>query len=137
MVEDVDPSNGKRKQHLRVTISGSNFDGATIVSFGSGITVEDFSVNSSTEITAEITIDADATKGARNVSVTTGWGTATKIDGFSVVGGGGGVCSGGATATPCVPSEVTTTLAALGILFGVGYLLVRRGTRNRRGGVRA
>jgi PKD repeat protein len=130
VVEIVDPGSGKRKQHVTVTISGSNLDGATIVDFGSGITVEDFSVNSSTEITAEITVDADATKGARNVSVTTGWGTATKTDGFSVVGGRGGVCSGGATATPGVPSEMTTTLFALGLLLGVGYLLVRRSARN-------
>jgi hypothetical protein len=137
VVDDVDPGNGKRKQHLTVTISGANFDGATSVNFGSGITVEDFSVNSSTEITAEISIDADATKGERDVSATTGWGTGTKTDGFSVVGGGGGICSGGAPVTPGAPSEMTTVLAALGLFLAAGYLLARNGSRNRRRSVRA
>ena len=135
-VESLDPVEGKRKQDLTVTITGANLDGATGVSFGSGITVDDFSVVSSSEITAEITIDAKAAKGTRDVSVTTAWGTATKTDGFSVIGGGGGICSGGALATPGAPSEMTTTLAALGVLLGVGYLLVRRGTRSRRDSVR-
>jgi hypothetical protein len=115
---------------LTVTISGTKFDGATAVSFGAGITVEDFNVDSSTVITAEIAINAGATKGARDVSVTTPSGTGTKTDGFTVAGGGGGICSGGALAAPAGPSEMTTVLAALGILFGVGYLLVRRGARH-------
>ena len=128
-VETLDPVEGKPKQDLTVTITGANLDGATGVSFGSGITVDDFSVVSSSEITAEITIDAKAAKGTRDVSVTTAWGTATKTDGFSVIGGGGGICSGGALATPGASSEMTTTLVALGILFGIGHLLVRRGAR--------
>jgi hypothetical protein len=104
-----------------------------VVSFGPGITVEDFSVNGG----AEITINADAAEGARDVSVTTGWGTATKTDGFNVIGGGGGICSGGAPVTPGIPSEMTTTLVAPGLLLGLGYSLVRRGTRNRRDSGRA
>jgi len=137
VVENADPASGKRKQDLTVTITGENLDGATGVSFGSGITVEEFSVVSRTEITAEITIDAEAAKGTRDVSVTTAWGTGTKTDGFSVVGGGGGVCSGGALAAPGAPSEMTTTLVALGLLLGLGYLLVRRGTRNKGESARA
>jgi hypothetical protein len=137
VVNGVDPSSGKRKQHLTVTVSGANFDGATSLGFGSGITVENFTVSSITQITAEITIDAKATKGGRDVSVTTGWGTGTKADGFSVVGSGGGVCGGGASATPGAPSEMTTTLAALGIFLGVAYWFVKKGAKNRRGSVRA
>lgn len=129
-VEDVSPGSGKQTQGLTVTISGANFDGATDVGFGSGITVEDFSVNSSTEITAEITIDASAAKGMRDVSVTTGYGTATKTGGFEVVGSGGGICGGGAPVAPGAPSEMTTVLAALAVLLGVGYYFVRRGAKN-------
>ena len=135
-IENADPDSGKRKQHLTVTITGANLDGATNVSFGSEITVDDFNVVSSSEITAGITIGAKAAKGTRDVSVTTAWGTATKTDGFSVVGGGGGICGGGALATPGAPSEMTTVLAALGLLLGLGYILVRRGTRQRRMTVR-
>jgi hypothetical protein len=130
VVETMDPESGKRGKVLTVTIWGANFDGATAVRFGSGITVEGFSVNSSTEITAQIAIDADAEIGARDVSVTTGWDTGTKTDGFSVIGGGGGICSSGASVTPGAPSEMTTTLAALGILFGAGCWLLRKGRRN-------
>lgn len=135
-VDNVDPDSGRRKQHLTVTIWGSNFDGATVVSFGSGIAVEDFKVNSSAKITVEITIDSDAAKGPRDVSVTTGLGTATKADGFTVKGSGG-VCSGGTPVAPGAPSEMTTVLAALGLLLGAGYLLTRNGSRNRRRSVRA
>jgi hypothetical protein len=134
-VEDVSPDRAKRNQHLTVTITGANFDGATVVSFGPGIGVEDLDVNSSTEITAEIVIDASAAKGPRDVSVTTGWGTVTKTDGFRVTGGGGGICSGGVPVAPGASSELTTVLAALGLLSGLGYLLVRRGTTNRRANV--
>ncbi len=134
-VEGVDPDSGKRNQDLTVTIAGANLYGATVVSFGSGITVEDFTVNSSTEITAEIAIDAHATKGPRDVSVTTEWGTATKTDAFSVVGGGGGICGTGVPGMPDQGSEMTTTLAALGVLLGIGYLLVRKGGKSRRSSV--
>jgi hypothetical protein len=42
---------------------------ATLVTFGAGITVDSFTVDSATQITAQVTIDADATKGPRDVSV--------------------------------------------------------------------
>jgi alpha-tubulin suppressor-like RCC1 family protein len=132
-VEDVAPGTGKRGQHLTVTVSGSNLNGATAVSFGSGITVSDPSAVSDTEITVEITIDANADLGKRDVSVTT-WCTVTMTGGFKVVASGSGpICGGGALATPGAPSEMTTVLAALGLMFGVGYLLVRKGARNRLG----
>jgi len=89
VVEGIDPSSGKRGERLTVTIAGANFDGASKVNFGSGITVKEFNVVSGGEIIADITIDDDAKVGARDVSVTTEWGTGTKQDGFGVVGGRG------------------------------------------------
>ncbi len=136
-VDFVDPGSGKPGQHLTVTIYGSSLDGATNISFGSDIVVEDFTVNSTNEITAEIAIGAGAAKGARDVSVTTGGGTATKADGFQVVGGGGGVCGGAGLATPGAPSEMTTTLTALGLLFAVGYWLVRQRAKSGAKSVRS
>jgi hypothetical protein len=133
-IVDMDPAGGKRGQVLTVTISGANFAGATAVSFGPGIAVKSFSLGGSTAITVDIAVDADAEPGARDVSVTTGWGTAAKADGFRVAGGGGGVCGGGTAAMPGAPSEMTTTLGALGTLLGAWYWLVRRG---RSRGVRA
>lgn len=136
-VGSLDPVEGKRKQQLTVTITGANLDGATDVDFGSEITVDDFDVVSNTQVTVEITIAAKAAKGGRDVSVTTEWGTATKTDGFTVVGGGGGICSAGTPAAPGAPSEIMTTLALIVVLFGAVYWLVRKGMKNARGSVRA
>lgn len=132
-VDSVDPGSGKPGQHLAVTIWGSGLDGATNISFGSDIVVKDFTVNSTNEITAEIAIDADAAKGARDISVTTDGGTANKADGFRLVGGGGGVCGGAGLATPGKPSEMASALAAILLSLGAGYWYVRKRARRMQG----
>ena len=63
-----------------VTITGTNFTGATAVSFNS-IAASSFTVNSATQITA--TVAASSTTGA--VRVTTGGGTATSSTNFTVI----------------------------------------------------
>ncbi len=84
----VNPQNGNRGQTLNVTLSGSNFtSGVTSVSFGNEITINSVTVNGVTEITANISIAANATFGARDVSVTNsgaGGGTATLPSAFTV-----------------------------------------------------
>ncbi len=81
-ITSVNPSQGNQGETLDVVITGSNFAGTTAVSFGSGITVNSFDVDSPTQITADITIEATATTGARDVLVTTPAGTGTLADGF-------------------------------------------------------
>ncbi len=71
-------------QTLEVTITGTYLTGATSVSFGAGISVNSFVVDSDTQIRANITIDAGATPGLRDVSVTTPGGTDTKPNAFNV-----------------------------------------------------
>ncbi len=83
-IASIAPNQGNQGETLNVTVTGTNFTGATAISFGSGITVNSLNVDSSTQITANITIDATATTGARNVSVTTPEGTSTLVDGFSI-----------------------------------------------------
>ena len=85
MVSSVSPSKGAPGQTLAVTIKGTYFTGATLVSFGPGITVNDFTVNRSTRITGNITIDTSADLGPRNVKATTPSGAATQASGFTVV----------------------------------------------------
>jgi len=85
IVTAVDPDQGYQGDTLDVTITGTNFNGATPVSFGAGITVNDFTVDSNNQITADITIAAGATPGTRDVSVTTLEGTGTLPDGFTVL----------------------------------------------------
>jgi hypothetical protein len=84
-VGSVSPSTSVQGQMLSsVVITGTYFTGATNVSFGSGVTVNNFVVDSSTQITASITVTGSASIGARDVSVTTPAGIGTSADIFSV-----------------------------------------------------
>ena len=83
-ISRVSPSQGTQGKTLTVTITGTYFTGATTVSFGPGITINSITANTSTKITANITIGAKAALGPRNVSVTTPGGTATLKSGFTV-----------------------------------------------------
>jgi len=83
-VTTVDPNLGAQINTLDVTITGTNFTG-TSVDFGTGITVNHFNVNSTTSITANITIDAHAPTGTRNVLVSTTSGSGTLTNGFTVL----------------------------------------------------
>ena len=84
-IDAVSPDQGIQRQTLSgVIITGTYLTEATSVSFGSGIMVNTFTVDNSTQITANITISSNATPGARDVSVTTPGGTATKSAGFIV-----------------------------------------------------
>jgi hypothetical protein len=69
---------------LEVTITGTNLTGASAVSFGDNVTVDNYTVDSDTQVTANITIAVAASPGARDVSVTTPEGTGTLIDGFII-----------------------------------------------------
>ncbi|MEO0081490.1 MAG: T9SS type A sorting domain-containing protein [candidate division WOR-3 bacterium] len=83
------PNIGARTATLDVSFTGNNFFGdATTVDFGADITVNSVTVNSLTQLVANITIDASAALGPRDVSVINagpGGGTATLTDGFTVV----------------------------------------------------
>jgi protein tyrosine/serine phosphatase len=84
-VTDVSPASGNQGQAMTgVTITGTDFTGATVVSFGASINTDSFTVDSSTQITANITIDGLAATGSRDVSVTIPGGTGTKTGGFTV-----------------------------------------------------
>src|SRR5690348_13031005 len=69
-VTSVNPTSGGQGQNLTVTLAGSNFRGAATCSFGAGITVNSCTLNSGTQLTANITISSTATLGSRNVTVT-------------------------------------------------------------------
>jgi hypothetical protein len=117
-VQNLHPYSGQPSQHLTVTVSGSSLDGATFVDFGSGIAVEGFNVDSSTEITVQIAIDADAAKGPRDVSVATPQGTATLTDAFTV---GEETSSGG------VPVWIWPIVGVAVVAAGAGGFFLFRG----------
>ena len=69
-ISTVSPNAGTQGQTVAVTISGSNFQTGAVCSFGSGITVNSCAMNTSSQMTANITIAASASTGARSVTVT-------------------------------------------------------------------
>ena len=71
-VSGIDPASGPTAVRTTVTITGSNFTGATSVSFGPTAAAS-FTVISDTQITA----DSPAGSGTVNVTVTTPGGTST------------------------------------------------------------
>ncbi|PYM08951.1 MAG: hypothetical protein DMF15_07325 [Verrucomicrobia bacterium] len=84
----IAPTSGNISDTLDVVFNGTNYiSGVTNVSFGTNITVNTVTVNSSIKLTANITIGSGAAVGQRNVSVTNpvpGGGTATLTNGFTV-----------------------------------------------------
>ncbi len=84
VITSVEPNQERQGATLNVTLTGNNFTGTTEVQFGAGISINSFNVLSSNQIAASITIAADATAGARDISVTNQGGTCTLSDGFTV-----------------------------------------------------
>ena len=84
----VSPSSGLQGQTLAsVVITARNtafVNGTTVADFGAGITVNSLTVNSGFKATANITIQSNATAGARTLTVTTGTQVVSKTNGFTV-----------------------------------------------------
>lgn len=66
----INPTNGVQGATLNVTVSGTNFSTGTLSFSGAGITINSYSVQNSTTITANISIDPAAAATARDVIVT-------------------------------------------------------------------
>jgi hypothetical protein len=76
----VTPNSGVQGAAVSVTLAGTNFiAGATVGATGSGITVSNVTVTSSTQITATLTLAANATLGASSISVTTSGGVSNTV----------------------------------------------------------
>jgi hypothetical protein len=75
---------GKQGEALTVSIKGNGFTGAGAIDFGDGITVDSYTVDNDTTITARITIADLAAGGVRIVSVTTAAGTCILDEAFTV-----------------------------------------------------
>ncbi|MHB8896045.1 MAG: beta strand repeat-containing protein, partial [Candidatus Geothermincolia bacterium] len=87
-ISSVSPTSGAQGQMMNVAIVGASTtfaNGTSVASFGAGITVNSTTVTDSTHATANITISAAATVGARSVNVVTGSETpAALAGGFTV-----------------------------------------------------
>jgi hypothetical protein len=85
-IVSIVPNNASRDTSLSVVFTGTNYiPSVSSVYFGPDISVNSTLVDSSTQITANITISSTAAFGARDVSVTNpGVGTGTLTNGFTV-----------------------------------------------------
>ena len=84
VITSVSPNQSDQGETLDVIISGSNLDGVSAVSFGTGITINNFTNRSPTQIAVNISIDTNTTTGTRDVLVTTASGTSTLSGSFTV-----------------------------------------------------
>jgi hypothetical protein len=86
-VDSVAPNQGTVGTAVSVTITGAEFAaGATVSLSGTGITVSNVTVESTTELTATLTIASGAALGDRDVTVTNSdGGSGTRTGGFTVV----------------------------------------------------
>ena len=76
----ISPTGGTQGTSVPVTLTGANFvAGASVSVTGTGVTVSNVTVASSTRITATFTIGSSATVGSRNVTVTTSSGASGAV----------------------------------------------------------
>lgn len=78
-ITDVSPNTGPMAGSTMVTITGTNLNGASAISFG-GVAAANYTVESATQITA---MTPAGSAGAADVVVTTPGGSATLADGFT------------------------------------------------------
>lgn len=76
-ITSVVPASGLTGSTVSATLTGTNFltNATTFSVSGAGVTVEQVSVANGTSLTANLVIDATATPGSRDVTVTTSGGT--------------------------------------------------------------
>ena len=86
ILTSASPNNGMQGQvNLPVVLTGSNFLGGPVCNFGAGITVNSCTYNSATQITANISIAANATVKNNTITITDSDGQiATLTNGFSI-----------------------------------------------------
>ncbi len=124
-VTGINPDQASQGTTLDVTVSGTNFTGATRVSFGRGITVNSFSVTNDTTIVANINIGDHAAAGSRIVGVATPSGKGGMKAGFTVEKNGPVITGvnpneAGQGATLDVTISGSNFTGATGVSFGKG-----------------
>ncbi|MFC1852829.1 putative Ig domain-containing protein, partial [candidate division CSSED10-310 bacterium] len=70
VVSSIDPTQASRKQTLDVSVYGNYFEDGCAVDFGTGITINTVTFEDTTELTVNVTIEADAPLGLHTVTVT-------------------------------------------------------------------
>jgi len=112
-ITSVTPNQGAPGQTLDVTINGSQLNRVNAVDFGAGITVNSLTAGPN-QITANLSIDANAAPGTRDVTVANPTGSDTLADAFTVQQSQASVntATGTGTATFSTSDGAITTLTA-------------------------
>ncbi len=84
-IASVTPGVGVKRRTVPVVVAGANLTGATALSFGDGVTVNSFTVESETQIAANITILVSCTSGFKDVWLVCPSGAAVLRSGFAVL----------------------------------------------------
>ena len=84
-VTSISPNRVSRAERVVGTISGTNFNGATLVFLGNEVTIESFSVINSSTIEVHFIVNTNASAGRRPVQVTTSVGTGSASDALEVL----------------------------------------------------
>jgi hypothetical protein len=125
LVRQISTSSATRDSSFFIVILGQDFDGATSVSFGAGVTVDRYEVDSPTRIDANISIEPLASLGARDVTITGPNGTGVGAGLFTVTN----TTPGGLT-LPCGTIGMSSFLAGFLWLVGIKHTIrCRRGER--------
>ena len=137
-VTSVSPNSGPTAGGTSVTITGTNFNGATAVTFG-GTAATGITVESATSITATTPVGA---VGAVDVAVTTPGGTGTGTGAFSYVAPGTptvtsvspncGPVAGGTSVTITGTNFTGATAVTFGGTAAIAITVVQRHARSRR-----
>jgi hypothetical protein len=110
----ISPATGVQGASVPVTLTGTNFaSGATVAVGNPGIAVTNVVVASATQITATLTIAANAALGAANVSVTTSGGTSGALT-FTVNPPGPPIITSLSTSTGAANTQVTINGSGFG-----------------------
>ena len=111
----ITPATGYRGSTVTVTLTGTNFPstGVTLAGLGTGVTATGVTVQSTTTITATLTISGTATVGTRNIAVTTAGGT-TAARPFAVANPPAPVLTAISPTTGARGKSVTVTLTGSG-----------------------
>ncbi len=84
VIEGVTPSKALQGDSLTVTLAGSDLSGTSCLTLGEGITVQNFTVDGPTQITALVTVSSSAVPGVRDITVTNSIGPGTLAGAFLV-----------------------------------------------------
>jgi len=122
-VVSVCPSSATPGSALAVEVSGehTHFDETSLVSFGTGISVDSVVVANTTSLTADVSISWDAPPGPRDVTVTTGSEVAFGPSLFTVLsaeGEGEGEGEGGCDLFETLETEGSAVALARGDVLG-------------------